>query len=39
MYDTALGWRLINPRMAQLYLTEAMGETAENVAERHSISR
>jgi 3-oxoadipyl-CoA thiolase len=39
MYDTALGWRLINPRMAQLYSTEAMGETAENVAERHSISR
>jgi len=39
MYDTALGWRLINPRMAKLYSTEAMGETAENVAERHSISR
>ena len=39
MYDTALGWRLINPRMAELYSTEAMGETAENVAERHSISR
>ncbi|MGH2985600.1 MAG: thiolase family protein [Solirubrobacterales bacterium] len=39
MYDTALGWRLINPRMATLYSTEAMGETAENVAERHSISR
>jgi 3-oxoadipyl-CoA thiolase len=39
MYDTALGWRLINPRMAELYSTEAMGETAENVAERHSVSR
>jgi 3-oxoadipyl-CoA thiolase len=39
MYDTALGWRLINPRMAKLYSTEAMGETAENVAERHSVSR
>jgi 3-oxoadipyl-CoA thiolase len=39
MYDTALGWRLINPRMAERYSTEAMGETAENVAERHSISR
>jgi 3-oxoadipyl-CoA thiolase len=39
MYDTALGWRLINPRMAELYSTEAMGETAENVAERRSISR
>ena len=39
MYDTALGWRLINPRMAERYSTEAMGETAENVAERHSVSR
>jgi 3-oxoadipyl-CoA thiolase len=39
MYDTALGWRLINPRMAERYSTEAMGETAENVAERYGISR
>jgi acetyl-CoA C-acetyltransferase len=39
MYDTALGWRLINPRMAERYSTEAMGETAENVAERFGISR
>jgi acetyl-CoA acetyltransferase family protein len=39
MHDTALGWRLINPRMAERYSTEAMGETAENVAERYSISR
>src|SRR5215207_4877485 len=30
MYDTALGWRLINPRMAERYSTEEMGETAEN---------
>ena len=35
MHDTALGWRLINPRMAERYSTEAMGETAENVAERY----
>jgi 3-oxoadipyl-CoA thiolase len=39
LHDTALGWRLINPRMAERYSTEAMGETAENVAERHRISR
>ena len=39
MHDTALGWRLINPRMAEQHSTEAMGETAENVAERYSISR
>jgi 3-oxoadipyl-CoA thiolase len=39
MHDTALGWRLINPRMADLHSTEAMGETAENVAERYSVPR
>jgi 3-oxoadipyl-CoA thiolase len=39
MHDTALGWRLINPLMAERYSTEAMGETAENVAERYSIPR
>jgi acetyl-CoA C-acetyltransferase len=39
MHDTALGWRLINPAMAERYSTEAMGETAENVAERYSIPR
>ena len=39
MYDTALGWRLVNPRMAELYSTESMGETAENVAERYGIPR
>jgi 3-oxoadipyl-CoA thiolase len=32
-YDTALGWRYPNPKMQQLYGTEAMGETAENIAE------
>jgi 3-oxoadipyl-CoA thiolase len=39
MYDTSLGWRLVNPRMAERYSTEAMGETAENVAERYGITR
>lgn len=39
MHDTALGWRLINPPMAEMHSTESMGETAENVAERYSISR
>src|SRR3954471_14466856 len=39
MHDTALGWRLINPRMAERYSTESMGETAENVAERYGVSR
>jgi 3-oxoadipyl-CoA thiolase len=39
MHDTALGWRLVNPAMAERYSTEAMGETAENVAERYGVSR
>jgi len=40
MHDTTLGWRLINPRMAELGVsTESMGETAENVAERFGIER
>jgi 3-oxoadipyl-CoA thiolase len=40
MHDTTLGWRMINPRMAELGLsTESMGETGENVAERYGISR
>ncbi len=40
MHDTTLGWRMINPRMAELgHSTESMGETAENVAERYGIGR
>jgi acetyl-CoA acetyltransferase family protein len=40
MHDTTLGWRFVNPRMAELGLsTETMGETGENVAERYGISR
>jgi len=37
--DTAIGWRLVNPRMQALYRTAAMPETGENVAERYSITR
>ena len=39
LYDTTLGWRMINPKMAERYSTEAMGETGENVAEKYGISR
>lgn len=39
VYDSALGWRFPNPKMAEMFPLEAMGETAENVAERLSISR
>ncbi|MFO0596089.1 MAG: thiolase family protein [Myxococcaceae bacterium] len=38
-WDTALGWRYPNPKLAALFPLEQMGETAENVAERLSISR
>lgn len=38
-YDTALGWRYPNPAMEAMFPLEVMGETAENVAERWSISR
>jgi len=37
--DTRLGWRLVSPRMAQMYPPVSLGETAENVAERYSVSR
>jgi 3-oxoadipyl-CoA thiolase len=39
VYDTALGWRLVNPRMAAMYGTLQMGETAERVAQKYEISR
>ncbi|MHC1740300.1 MAG: acetyl-CoA C-acyltransferase [Anaerolineaceae bacterium] len=38
-YDTALGWRYPNPRMKELYGTDAMGETAENIANQTGIGR
>lgn len=38
-FDTALGWRFPNPRMAALHGTDPMGETAENIADQFSISR
>jgi 3-oxoadipyl-CoA thiolase len=39
MYDTAIGWRLVNPKMAQMYGTLQMGETAERVAQKYEVSR
>ena len=39
LFDTALGWRMINPKMQALYPVEGLGETAENVAERWKVSR
>ena len=37
--DTTLGWRLINPRMRELYGVDAMAQTAENLAREHGIPR
>ena len=37
--DTTLGWRFLNPKLAELYYPYSMGETAENVAERWGIDR
>jgi 3-oxoadipyl-CoA thiolase len=37
--DTALGWRLVNPKLAELGHTDSLGETAEKVAERYGVSR
>ena len=39
MHDTSFGWRFINPKMQELYGTEGMGQTAENLVERYGIER
>jgi 3-oxoadipyl-CoA thiolase len=39
LYDTTIGWRFVNPRMHELFGTDAMGETAENVAEEWKVER
>jgi 3-oxoadipyl-CoA thiolase len=38
-YDTTLGWRFVNPRLAAQYSTDPMGVTAENIAEMTGIRR
>ncbi len=38
-YDTTLGWRFTNPRLADAYYPHSMGETAENVVERYGVTR
>lgn len=39
LFDTSIGWRFVNPRLAEMYPPFPMGETAENVARQHGISR
>lgn len=39
MYDSSFGWRFVNAKMHQLYGTDSMGITAENLVEKYNISR
>lgn len=39
MHDSSFGWRFVNKKMKDLYGTDAMGETAENLVDRFDISR
>jgi 3-oxoadipyl-CoA thiolase len=39
IYDTTLGWRFVNRKLEEQYGIDSMAETAENVADEHSISR
>jgi acetyl-CoA acyltransferase len=39
LFDSSFGWRFINPQMEKMYGVDAMGVTAENLAEMYSISR
>jgi 3-oxoadipyl-CoA thiolase len=39
IFDTTLGWRFTNPKLAEMYHPYSMGETAENVAEQYNVSR
>jgi 3-oxoadipyl-CoA thiolase len=38
-FDSTIGWRFVNPKMAEAYHPYSLGETAENVAERWEVSR
>ena len=39
IFDTTIGWRFVNPRLAAMYPPISLGETAENVARAHGVSR
>ena len=39
IYDTTIGWRFVNKKMKEMHGVDAMGETAENVAEEFQIAR
>jgi acetyl-CoA acetyltransferase family protein len=39
MYDTTIGWRFTNPKLAKMHHPYSMGETAENIAEKYNVTR
>ncbi|MFD1019206.1 thiolase family protein [Thalassobacillus hwangdonensis] len=39
VFDTTIGWRFVNNKLAEAYGTDSMPQTAENVAQRYNISR
>ncbi len=39
LFDSSFGWRFINPKMKEQFGVDAMGETAENVADKYNINR
>jgi len=39
MHDSTFGWRFVNPKMQQLFGTDGMGTTAENLVDKYNISR
>ena len=39
MYDSSFGWRFVNPKLHEVYGTEGMGQTAENLVDKYGISR
>ncbi len=39
MHDSSFGWRFVNPKMAEMYGTDGMGQTAENLYDKYQISR
>ncbi|MDG2246654.1 MAG: 3-oxoadipyl-CoA thiolase [Flavobacteriales bacterium] len=39
MHDSSFGWRFVNPKMKEMYGTDGMGQTAENLVDKYNISR
>jgi 3-oxoadipyl-CoA thiolase len=39
VFDTTMGWRFVNKKLAEMYFPYSMGETAENIAKQWNISR